>query len=107
MAGSSFPVSPWQTAQPSDFALPALFVALLAWPFSVFSVDPASLPEIKITKLGLYIESKDVPDIIKKHPKVLFLDLRTPEKLLFVGVPQGIDGNAPFGTMNYSKWDDK
>jgi len=87
--------------------LPALLVALLAWPFSVFAVDPASLPDIKITKLGLYIEAKDVPDFMKKHPKVLFLDLRTPEELLFVGVPQGIDGNAPFGTMNYGKWDDK
>ena len=87
--------------------LPALLVALLAWPFSVFAVDPANLPDIKITKLGLYIEAKDVPDFMKKHPKVLFLDLRTPEELLFVGVPQGIDGNAPFGTMNYGKWDDK
>jgi len=87
--------------------LPALLVALLAWPFSVFAVDPANLPDIKITKLGLYIEAKDVPDFMKKHPKVLFLDLRTPEELLFVGVPHGIDGNAPFGTMNYGKWDDK
>ena len=87
--------------------LPALLVALLAFPLSALAVDPASLPDIKITKLGLYIEAKEVPEFLKKHPKVLFLDLRTPEELLFVGMPQGIDGNAPFGTMNYSKWDDK
>jgi len=87
--------------------LPALFVALIAWPLFSLAVDPASLPDIKKTKLGLYIEAKEVPDFLKSHPKVLFLDLRTPEELLFVGTPQGIDGNAPFGNMNYSKWDDK
>lgn len=87
--------------------LPALFVALLALPFLAFAVDPASLPDIKKTKLGLYIEAREVPDFLKNHPKALFLDLRTPEELLFVGTPQGIDGNAPFGIMNYNKWDDK
>ena len=87
--------------------LPFLFIALVAGPLSAMAVDPSSLPDIKKTKLGLYVEAKDVPDFIKNHPKVLFLDLRTPEELLFVGTPQGIDGNAPFGNMNYSKWDDK
>ena len=86
---------------------PAVLVALLVWPLSALAVDPASLPDIKKTKLGLYIEAKDVPDFVQKHPKMLFLDLRTPEELLFVGVPKGIDGNAPFGIMNYTKWDDK
>ena len=87
--------------------LTTLLIALLASPISAFAVDPASLPDIKITKLGLYIEAKEVPEFLKKNPKALFLDLRTPEELLFVGVPQGLDGNAPFGIMNYSKWDEK
>ena len=87
--------------------LSILFVALLAGPLSAFAVDPASLPDIKKTKLGLYMEASEVPAFLKQHPKVLFLDLRTPEELLFVGMPHGIDGNAPFGTMNYSKWDDQ
>jgi rhodanese-related sulfurtransferase len=87
--------------------LHALFVALLALPLAAFAVDPASLPDIKKTKLGLYIEARDVPEFLKTHPKTLFLDLRTPEELLFVGMPQGVDGNAPFGIMNYSKWDDQ
>lgn len=85
----------------------ALMVSLLALPLPTFAVDPATLPEIKVTKLGLYIEAREVPEFLKQHPKTLFLDLRTPEELLFVGAPQGIDGNASFGTMNYNKWDDK
>jgi rhodanese-related sulfurtransferase len=87
--------------------LTTLLLALLAAPLAALAVDPASLPDIKKTKLGLYIEAKDVPEFLQKHPKALFLDLRTPEELLFVGVPQGIDGNAPFGIMNYGKWDEK
>ncbi|MCU0809617.1 MAG: rhodanese-like domain-containing protein [Thiobacillaceae bacterium] len=61
--------------------LTALLVSFLAAPLAALAVDPASLPDIKKT--------------------------RTPEELLFVGVPQGIDGNAPFGIMNYNKWDEK
>ena len=85
----------------------ALWLTLLSIPLLAWAVDPASLPEIKRTKLGLYLEAKEGPDFIKAHPKALFLDVRNPEELLFVGVPDGIDGNAPFGIMNYGKWDDK
>ena len=84
-----------------------LLFTLLAAPLSAQAIDPATVPEIKKTTLGLYIEAKDVPEFLKKNPKTLFLDLRTPEELLFVGMPHGIDGNAPFGIMNYKKWDDK
>jgi len=89
------------------YLLTALLVSFLVTPLAALAVDAASLPDIKKTKLGLYIEAKEVPDFLKQNPKALFLDLRTPEELLFVGVPQGIDGNAPFGIMNYNKWDEK
>ncbi len=82
---------------------------LLVVPLSALAVDPATLPKEKITKLGLYIEARDVPEFLKKYgkEKVLFLDLRTPEELLFVGMPEGIDGNVPFGIMHYDQWDEK
>jgi len=84
---------------------------MLALLFGLFAtgaqaVDPATLPKIKVSKLGLYLEAKDVPAFLKKHaPKVLFVDVRTIEELLFVGVPDGIDGHASFGIMYYDKWD--
>lgn len=83
-----------------------LIAVVLALPGVALALDPASLPKIKVTKLGLYLEAREVPEFLKKHsPKVLFVDLRTPEEQLFVGVPEGIDGTAPFGIMNYAKWD--
>jgi rhodanese-related sulfurtransferase len=88
---------------------PLLLSFLLAAPLPARAVDPATLSKEKVTKLGLYIEAKDVPEFINKYGKnkVLFLDVRTPEELLFVGVPEGIDGSVPFGIMHYDKWDEK
>ncbi len=88
--------------------LSALFLALATLSVPAWAVDPSTLPKIKIAKLGLYLEAKEVPAFIKKHsPKVLFIDVRTAEEQLFVGVPDGIDGTAPFGIMNYAKWDEE
>jgi len=86
-----------------------LSLACALFSLNVHAVDPATLSKEKISKLGLYIEAKDVPAFLEKHGKnkVLFLDLRTPEELLFVGVPDGIDGSVPFGIMYYDKWDEK
>ncbi|PIV88494.1 MAG: sulfurtransferase [Hydrogenophilales bacterium CG17_big_fil_post_rev_8_21_14_2_50_63_12] len=84
----------------------ALAVGLFA--LNAQAVDPASVPKIKISKLGLYLEARDVPAFLKAHaPRVLFVDVRTIEELLFVGVPDGLDGQASFGIMHYDKWDEK
>ncbi len=86
----------------------ALLLCALVVPLTAQAVDSSTLPKIKLTKLGLYLEAKDVPEFIKKHsPKVLFVDVRTAEEQLFVGVPEGIDGTTSFGIMNYGKWDEQ
>ena len=91
--------------------LRALMALALSLPLAILSldaraVDPASLDKIKISKLGLYLEAKDVPAFLKAHaPKVLFVDVRTIEEVLFVGSPDGLDGQASFGIMHYNKWD--
>ncbi|MDD5364028.1 MAG: rhodanese-like domain-containing protein [Gallionellaceae bacterium] len=86
----------------------AFLIFALLLPALANAVDPASLPEIKRTKLGLYLEAREVPEFLKQHaPKVLFVDVRTAEEQLFVGVPDGIDGATSFGIMNYAKWDEK
>jgi rhodanese-related sulfurtransferase len=85
-----------------------LLIALLfgTYALTAQAVDSATLPKIKISKLGLYLEAREVPDFLKKHaPKVLFVDVRTVEEVLFVGSPDGLDGQASFGVMHYDKWD--
>jgi hypothetical protein len=64
---------------------------------------PPRLPKNKVSKLGLYLEAKEVPAFLRKHaPKVLFVDLRTPEEQLFVGVPEGIDGTDLLARHSYT-----
>jgi rhodanese-related sulfurtransferase len=84
----------------------ALLGLALFLPLAAQAVDPASLAKIKVSKMGLYLEAKDVPAFLKAHaPKVLFVDVRTIEEVLFVGSPDGLDGQASFGIMHYDKWD--
>ena len=86
----------------------AFLIALVFGLFSINAqaVDPTTLPKVKISKMGLYLEAKEVPEFLKKHaPKVLFVDVRTIEEVLFVGSPDGLDGQASFGVMHYDKWD--
>lgn len=86
----------------------AVLIALVfgLFSFNAQAVDPATLAKIKISKMGLYLEAKDMPEFLKKHaPKVLFVDVRTIEEVLFVGSPDGLDGQASFGIMHYDKWD--
>jgi rhodanese-related sulfurtransferase len=48
----------------------------------------ANLPEGKRTVLGLYVTAKEAYEKWKAQPeKVILLDVRTPEELLFVGHP--------------------
>jgi rhodanese-related sulfurtransferase len=85
-----------------------MLFASLSLPLTAAAVDPATLPAIKVSKLGLYLEAKDVPDFIaRQNGKVLFLDLRTPEEVFFVGAPTTIDANLPSHFVHYDQWNDK
>lgn len=62
-------------------------------------IDPASLPEVKRTKAGLYLMAADVPAFIAARggiERVLFLDVRTRAEAMYVGMAQGVDALVPF-----------
>lgn len=57
----------------------------------------------KQTPQGLYLTPKEAFDMIKADPsKVLFVDVRTPEELYFVGHAAGLDKNIPLKYVDYS-----
>ncbi len=59
----------------------------------------------KQTPQGLYLTPKEAFDMIKANPsKVLFVDVRTPAEVLFVGHAAGLDKNIPFKYIDYSKF---
>ena len=64
----------------------------------------ANLPKVKQTTLGFYVTAKEAYEKWKAEPeKVMILDVRTPEELLFVGHPT-MAWKIPLTAQTY-EWD--
>lgn len=77
----------------------APLVMLGAGPAQAAAVDASLLPEVKRTRLGLYVEARDVPALIDSQGgpgRVLFLDLRTRAEAMYVGMATGVDALVPY-----------
>ncbi len=91
-----------------------LYIALLLaisiyFPASALAGDDWSkLSPGKTTKLGLYMTPAQAHAHKVANPETtLFVDVRTPEELIYVGAPTSIDANVPIGILNTKKWDDE
>jgi rhodanese-related sulfurtransferase len=81
----------------------ALALAGAAWAF-----DAASLPPEKQTKANLYLASPEVTGFLAgKGGRTLFIDVRTPAELMFVGSTPLIDANVPLRLGPTLEFDDK
>ncbi|WP_412480890.1 rhodanese-like domain-containing protein [Azonexus sp. IMCC34839] len=95
----------------------ALFAAALASMSLAHAADwtPGStewskLPEVKQSKLGLYLTPQQAYDMKKANPKgVAFFDVRTRAEAMYVGWPSDADALVPFVEHPeiMSDWDDK
>jgi len=66
-------------------------------PTSANAFDAASVPAPKKTKLGQYFSSQEAASFMDQHgSKALFLDVRTPAELEFLGMPSQADANVPY-----------
>ncbi len=62
----------------------------------------------KQSAAGLYLTPKEAYDMKQANPgKVLFVDVRTPEELYFVGHAVNIDKNIPLKYVDYSRTNKK
>jgi rhodanese-related sulfurtransferase len=74
------------------------------------STDWQSLPEIKRSKLGLYLTPQQAYEMKKANPKgVAFFDVRTRAEAMYVGWPSDADALVPFVEHPelMTEWDDK
>ncbi len=77
---------------------------LIVWLLSLFSIatmasaaEVASLPTVKQTKLGKYFTSQEAAGFVAQNaPKTLFLDIRTPAEVTFLGMAATADANVPY-----------
>ncbi len=80
-------------------ALSAIALPGLAARQAQAAVDPATLPEVKRTRAGLYLQAAEVPAFIAGRSgaaRVLFLDIRTRAEAMYVGMADGVDALVPF-----------
>ncbi len=75
---------------------------------AVMADDWSNLSKKKQTTLGLYMTAKQAYDYMMENmDDALFLDVRTPSELNYLGVTSVMDANVPTDTMDASAWDDK
>src|SRR5215467_3028110 len=72
------------------------------------ALDAASVPPIKRTKVGQYFSAKEAASFVNKSPSTtLFVDIRTPAEVAFVGMPAMADANVPYMVQpDFPTWDD-
>ena len=59
------------------------------------SVEAATLAESKQTALGLYLTPQDAHAALSADPGIVFIDVRDPIEVAYIGHPVGIDANIP------------
>ena len=85
-------------------------IILVSIASSVGIANAADVPEAKKKQstLGLYLSPTEANKIVKTEgDKLLFVDVRTPEELYFVGYAKGVDTNVPLAYVDYSKLNKK
>lgn len=97
------------TAEIAVRAKAFLVAALTLLSSHAFAVDEASLPKSKHTRLGLYLTPVEASEMIAPNPEqVLFIDVRTPAEIAFVGMPTPADANVPYMVMpDFPVWDEE
>ncbi len=74
---------------------------------AVYAADKPANPK-KQTVLNLYLSAKEVPAFLEKNKgKTVFIDVRTPAEIEFVGHAEGIDKNIPIAYRDYTHYDEK
>lgn len=89
-------------------SLIAALALLVSAPVFAGDVNVAKLSKKKLTPQGLYLTAKETYQMVAAEgSKVLFVDVRTPAEVEFVGAPKDIDVNIPYMLNDFSEWDSK
>jgi rhodanese-related sulfurtransferase len=74
---------------------------------AVHAFDAAAVPAAKRTKVGQYLSSQEAASFMDQNAsKALFLDVRTPAELEFLGMPAQADANVPYmREPDFAVWD--
>ncbi|AOS84423.1 sulfurtransferase [Chlorobaculum limnaeum] len=88
------------------FLLVTLFIATSQLYAAAF--DASQLPKNKQTIAGKYLSAQEAYEMVVKNPgKLLFVDVRTPAEIVYVGIADQVSLNIPYELDDFSTWDGK
>ncbi len=64
-------------------------------------VSPEKVSQSRSTSLGLYLSPKGAFKALKENPKIIFIDVRDPIEVSFVGHAVGTDKNIPLAIASH------
>ena len=68
----------------------------------VSSVDKETLAKSKTTSLGLHLTAEDAGKALAGNPDIVFIDVRDPIEVFFVGHPESADANVPLRIVGHA-----
>jgi rhodanese-related sulfurtransferase len=82
-------------------------IVLLMTSVTAHAFDAAAVPEPKRTRLGQYLSSEEAAKFLDQNgSRALFLDVRTPAEVMFLGMPVQADANVPYmKEPDFPGWD--
>ena len=83
------------------------FVTLFSIVTVASAADVSTVPKVKQTKLGQYFTAQEAASFVAQNgAKSLFLDIRTPAEVTFLGMAQPADANVPYMVEPpFQQWD--
>ena len=90
------------------FAQVISIVVVMLFSASAMADDWSKLSSKKQTKLGLYLTAEQAYEkTMANMDKTLFVDIRTPSELNYLGAATVMDAHVPLVFMDTTAWDDK
>jgi rhodanese-related sulfurtransferase len=83
------------------------FLTLISFATVASAADVSSVPAVKQTKLGKYFTAQEAASFVTQNAaKTLFLDIRTPQEITFLGMAGAADANVPYMVEPaFQEWD--
>ncbi|SIS41630.1 rhodanese-like domain-containing protein [Neptunomonas antarctica] len=73
----------------------------------VLLIAALAIPVYSANAADIGISAQDTQALIQKNENVLFLDVRDPIEIMFIGFTDAVDINIPYLMVDRSQWDDK
>jgi rhodanese-related sulfurtransferase len=94
--------SKWRTVLKITLPVALIILALPAAAFDIVTdIDASNVSKSRITPLALYLSPKAAHQALSRNPEILFVDVRDPIEIGFIGHPASMDKIIPVAIVTH------